>query len=77
MLLRHEVYLERTKNDRSIKEGLAAHVPLNTPMEFELSSTETVTITLIDSNHCPCAVMFLIEGPRGAVLHTGDMRVKP
>jgi hypothetical protein len=32
-------------------------VPLNTPTEFELSPTETVTITLIDANHCPGAVM--------------------
>ncbi|KAG0700188.1 hypothetical protein DFH29DRAFT_807916, partial [Suillus ampliporus] len=52
-------------------------VPLNTPTEFELSLTETVTITLIDANHCPGAVMFLIEGPRGTVLHTGDVRAEP
>jgi DNA cross-link repair 1C protein len=35
---------------------------------------EEVIITLLDANHCPGSSMFLIEGPRGAVLHTGDVR---
>ncbi|OJA18082.1 hypothetical protein AZE42_09062 [Rhizopogon vesiculosus] len=93
MLLRHEIYLERTKKDAgeagtrtfahlkvdsgALRRDLLHTVPLNTPTEFELSSTETVTITLIDANHCPGAVMFLIEGPRGTVLHTGDLRAEP
>ncbi|KAG1742254.1 beta-lactamase-like protein [Suillus paluster] len=93
MLLRHEVYLERSKKDAgevamrtfahlkvdggALRRDLLHAVPLNTPTEFELSPTETVTITLIDANHCPGAVMFLIEGPRGTVLHTGDVRAEP
>ncbi|KAH6915130.1 beta-lactamase-like protein [Coprinopsis sp. MPI-PUGE-AT-0042] len=52
-------------------------LPLNTPTEVELDASEKVTITLIDANHCPGAVMFLIEGSRGAVLHTGDFRAEP
>ncbi|KAF9528996.1 hypothetical protein CPB83DRAFT_853590 [Crepidotus variabilis] len=52
-------------------------LPLNTPTELELNSQENVTITLLDANHCPGAVMFLIEGSRGAVLHTGDFRAEP
>ncbi|KIK34668.1 hypothetical protein CY34DRAFT_622927 [Suillus luteus UH-Slu-Lm8-n1] len=92
MLLRHEIQLERAKKDAGevatrtfahlkveggvLKRDLLRAVPLNTPTEFELSSTETVTITLIDANHCPGAVMFLIEGPRGTVLHTGDVRAE-
>ncbi|KAG1766143.1 hypothetical protein EDD22DRAFT_878557, partial [Suillus occidentalis] len=92
MLLRHEIHLERAKKDAGevatrtfahlkveggvLRRDLLRAVPLNTPTEFELSSTETVTITLIDANHCPGAVMFLIEGPRGTVLHTGDVRAE-
>ncbi|KAG2144200.1 beta-lactamase-like protein, partial [Suillus clintonianus] len=62
----------------SVRARFTRHaVPLNTPTEFELSPTEIVTITLIDANHCPGAVMFLIEGPRGTILHTGDVRAEP
>ncbi|XP_048409466.1 5' exonuclease Apollo isoform X3 [Stegostoma tigrinum] len=32
---------------------------------------ETMTVTLIDSNHCPGSVMFLFEGYFGTVLYTG------
>ncbi|KAI6030614.1 beta-lactamase-like protein, partial [Pisolithus orientalis] len=104
MLLRHEVYAERSLFDheyRAQKTKTYSHlkvdpcvmpsgekfyagsrdllraVPLHTPTEFELYDNETVTITLIDANHCPGAVMFLIEGHRGSVLHTGDVRAEP
>ncbi|KAH0826269.1 hypothetical protein J3R83DRAFT_5739 [Lanmaoa asiatica] len=87
MLLRHEVYAERSFHDhdyRAEKKKTFGHlkvdptaIPLNTPTEFDISDSETVTITLIDANHCPGSVMFLIEGPRGTVLHTGDLRAEP
>ncbi|EPT05368.1 hypothetical protein FOMPIDRAFT_1111639 [Fomitopsis schrenkii] len=52
-------------------------IPLNTPTEVALSDDEVVTVTLFDANHCPGAVMFLIQGCRGTVLHTGDFRAEP
>ncbi|KAH7878102.1 uncharacterized protein C8R40DRAFT_1168145 [Lentinula edodes] len=51
--------------------------PMNTPTEVELDGEKKVTITLFDANHCPGAVMFLIEGAEGAILHTGDFRAEP
>ncbi|KDR81002.1 hypothetical protein GALMADRAFT_153374 [Galerina marginata CBS 339.88] len=52
-------------------------LPLHTPTRIELNGTESVVVTLLDANHCPGAVMFLIEGDRGVVLHTGDFRAEP
>ncbi|KAJ6610178.1 hypothetical protein B0H10DRAFT_2061638 [Mycena sp. CBHHK59/15] len=91
MLLRHEVYAERSLHEleyRAEKTRTYSHLkvdplvhpdgsmyyngsrdllrplPLNTPTQIELSNDESVVITLFDANHCPGAVMFLIEGAK-------------
>ncbi|XP_033826141.1 5' exonuclease Apollo [Periophthalmus magnuspinnatus] len=38
---------------------------------------EMMTVTLINANHCPGAVMFLFEGYFGSILYTGDFRYTP
>ncbi|KAJ7202297.1 beta-lactamase-like protein [Mycena pura] len=104
MLLRHEVYAERSLREHEYRaeatrtyshlkvdplvypdgsmyytgaRDLLKPLPLNTPTKIELTNDEWVTVTLFDANHCPGAVMFLIEGEHGAVLHTGDFRAEP
>ncbi|CAE6446404.1 unnamed protein product [Rhizoctonia solani] len=52
-------------------------LPLNTPTKLDIGPNETAIVTLLDANHCPGSVMFLIEGKRGAILHTGDIRAEP
>ncbi|CAI2367870.1 unnamed protein product [Moneuplotes crassus] len=41
---------------------------------LDKEQTETVQVTLFDSNHCPGSVMMLFEGRMGRVIHTGDFR---
>ncbi len=51
-------------------------VALDVPTRISYTARCELTITLLDSNHMPGSVMFLVEGPRGAVLHTGDVRAE-
>ena len=51
-------------------------VPLQTPTEIELGAKLRIRVTLFDANHCPGAVMFLIEGDGKAILYTGDIRAE-
>lgn len=52
-------------------------IPLETPTLLELQPGNNIQVTLFDANHCPGAVMFLIQGHGKAVLYTGDIRSEP
>lgn len=51
-------------------------IPLQVPTEMELMAGNRIRVTLFDANHCPGAVMFLIEGNGKSILYTGDIRGK-
>jgi DNA cross-link repair 1B protein len=52
-------------------------LPMNTPTLLSTSEGQRYTVSLIDANHCPGAVMFLFQGNFGIVMHTGDFRFDP
>ena len=86
LLLRIEKYPHRMNIAKGILEARKQHyrhlkkllkpLPLNAPTELELRLGETIRVTLLDANHCPGAVMFLIEGDGNAILYTGDIRAE-
>lgn len=44
--------------------------------DIELGPKSRMRVTLFDANHCPGAVMFLLEGDNKAVVYTGDIRAE-
>lgn len=58
------------------KLGVAPDFIHALPMEKPclLSGKDNLTVTLIDANHCPGAVLFLVEHQNLKYLHTGDFR---
>ena len=46
---------------------------MNTPVAI-VSRGKAITVTLIDANHCPGAVMFLFHVGKRCILHVGDFR---
>jgi hypothetical protein len=87
ILLKMEKYPHRINFAKGILESRKQHyrhlklvlkaLPLNTATELELGPKSTIRVTLLDANHCPGAVMFLIEGDGKAVVYTGDIRAEP
>ena len=49
-------------------------LPMKTPTVIETGQGKPVTVTLLDANHCPGAVMFLFEVGKRKILHVGDFR---
>lgn len=87
ILLKMEKYPHRINFAKGVLEARKQHykhlktvlraIPMNTATKLELGPKLTITATLLDANHCPGAVMFLIEGDGRAILYTGDVRAEP
>ncbi|KAL8726152.1 MAG: hypothetical protein Q9181_006162 [Wetmoreana brouardii] len=87
LLLRIEKYPHRMNFVKGILEARKLHykhlrmllkpIPVNVPTEIELKPGLSIRVTLLDANHCPGAVMFLIQDDRNAILYTGDIRAEP
>ncbi|XP_029912159.1 5' exonuclease Apollo [Myripristis murdjan] len=62
-----------------VKEQWIHPLELDEPYMLPLDSIgkETLTVTLMNANHCPGAVMFLFQGYFGSILYTGDFRYTP
>ncbi|KAJ6438859.1 amidase [Purpureocillium lavendulum] len=66
---RHQTYKHLSK--------VLKPLPLETSTVIELQPGHCIRVTLFDANHCPGAVMFLVEGSGKAILYTGDVRCEP
>ncbi|KAJ5085997.1 DNA repair metallo-beta-lactamase [Penicillium argentinense] len=86
LLLRLEKFPHRMNFEKGILETRRLHykhlatllrpIPLHTPTEIELTPRRRIRVTLFDANHCPGAVVFLIEGSGKAIIYTGDIRAE-
>ena len=59
-----------------VKSELVVGLPIDESVTVNLDeiAKETMSVTLVDANHCPGAVMFIFEGYFGKILYTGDFR---
>ena len=59
-----------------VNSDLVVGLPLDEciVMNLDEDGKESMTVTLIDANHCPGSAMFIFEGYFGKILYTGDFR---
>ena len=59
-----------------VNSDLVVGLPLDEPVIIKLDEQgqQTMSVTLVDANHCPGSVMFIFEGYFGKILYTGDFR---
>ena len=77
----HKIYCsEVTKTLLIAKMGISEDLVVGIPtgeslvLNADECGSQTITVTLIDAQHCPGSVMFLFEGYFGNILYTGDFR---
>ncbi|KEF62241.1 uncharacterized protein A1O9_00213 [Exophiala aquamarina CBS 119918] len=69
--------LEARKQTYRHLKSILRPLPLQAPIDIELGPKSRMRVTLFDANHCPGAVMFLLEADHKAVVYTGDIRAEP
>jgi hypothetical protein len=63
--------------DLCISSRLLHSLELGVPHALQLSNSMPATVTFVDANHCPGAVMLVIEVQGRCIVHTGDCRWQP
>ena len=74
----HSLYCSQVSANILAKRGLGSIAkPINHAFDIiDRRSSKVLRITFIDANHCPGAVMVVIEDPEeGNCVHTGDFRM--
>jgi len=78
---KHKIYCSEVTKDivihkLGVRSDLVVGLPVDQPVSIPMDDygQEKLTVTLIDANHCPGAVMFLFQGFFGCILYTGDFR---
>ncbi|XP_059164705.1 5' exonuclease Apollo-like [Physella acuta] len=62
-------------NKFQLPSHLISVLYLNQETTVQLGRHGNMTVTALDANHCPGAVMFYFQGSFGRILYTGDFRV--